>query len=243
MLEPFADDPNETGEMFYTLDETVALFREAYDNGFEASIHAIGDAAMERVISAAERVYPRTDEPDPVKRLRAAGLRRLRIIHASVIRPDHLERMRRLPVILDVQPNFLNSTGRCVPDRIGPDRMKYYTPIKSFMDAGILVTGGSDAPVDPALPFEGMECAVTRRGIDGYPAEGLAPQEAISAYDAVSMYTRNAAYCSSEEDVKGTISVGKYADFILIDRDIFAIEAETIHEIQVLKTVVGGKTV
>jgi predicted amidohydrolase YtcJ len=151
--------------------------------------------------------------------------------------------MSRLPIILDTQPNFFNSTGRCVPGRIGPDRMKYSTPLKSFQEAGILITGGSDAPVDPALPFEGIECAITRRGIDGYPDEGLAPQEAVSVYDAISLYTRNAAYCSSEENIKGTIAAGKYADFILIDRDIFGIEPTEIHEIGVVKTVLGGKTV
>jgi predicted amidohydrolase YtcJ len=102
--------------------------------------------------------------------------------------------------------------------------------------------GGSDAPVDPALPLAGIECAVTRRSLDGFPEDGLIPEEALSIYDAVSLVTRNAAFCSSEEHIKGTISAGKYADFILLDRDIFETEPSEIHEIRILRTVVGGRT-
>jgi predicted amidohydrolase YtcJ len=243
MIEPYSD-ADERGSTLYNLDEMIALFREAYDAGIECSVHAIGDAAMELVISAAEAVYPKIDEADPVKRLKIAGLRRLRIIHVSVVAPGHIERMRRMPIILDMQPNFINSDGFFINDRLG-DRLKYYTPIKSSIEAGIIVTGGSDAPVDEARPLIGIECAVTRKGVDDWPFGALAADEAISVYDAVSLYTRNAAYCSSEEDIKGTISEGKYADFILLEKDLFEVKPEdygTIHNIRVLKTVVGGKT-
>ncbi|MDR2609943.1 MAG: amidohydrolase family protein, partial [Clostridiales Family XIII bacterium] len=239
---PYSDDPDETGDIFHTLDSIVALLKEAYDAGIEASVHAIGDAAMELLISAAEIVYPKIDEPDPAKRLKAAGLRRLRIIHASVISPGHVERMQKLPIMLDMQPVFINSDGGFAGDRLGPERVKRYTALKTLTDAGIIIAGGSDAPVDAAMPFVGIECAVTRRKIGGTEADAIAPEEALSIYDAVSLYTRNAAYCSSEEDVKGTISTGKYADFILLDRDVFESEPDEIHNIRVLKTVVGGRT-
>jgi predicted amidohydrolase YtcJ len=87
-----------------------------------------------------------------------------------------------------------------------------------------------------------MECAVTRRSIGALPTESLVPEQAVSVYEAVSMYTRDAAYCSGEEAIKGTVSAGKYADFILIDKDIFEIEPSQIHTIKVLKTVMGGRT-
>jgi predicted amidohydrolase YtcJ len=242
MRAPYSDAPDEKGSLFYTKEELVAAFREACDVGIEVSVHVIGDAAMELAIAAAEAVYPASDERCPEKRLRAAGLRRLRIIHATVADPSQIARLGRLPVILDVQPNFIHSDGAFAPDRLGPGRIKFFTPLRSYIDAGILLAGGSDAPVDPPLPFLGMECAVTRKSIDGFPAEGLVPEEALSIYESVSMYTRNAAYCSSEENVKGTISAGKYADFILLDRDIFETRPTEIHRIGVLKTVVGGKT-
>ncbi|MDR1246350.1 MAG: amidohydrolase [Clostridiales Family XIII bacterium] len=241
MTEPYSDMPGERGDLFYTKDSLAALLRKAYDSGLEASVHAIGDAAMELLLDAAEEVYPASDERCPKKRLAAAGLRRLRVIHASVVNPSQIDRLRRLPILLDVQPNFIHSDGGFAPDRLG-DRIKGFTPLRSYIDAGILLAGGSDAPVDPPLPFLGIECAVTRKSIDGFPEDGLVPEEAISVYESVSMYTGNAAYCSGEENIKGTISVGKYADFILIDKDIFKIEPAEIHTAEVLKTVVGGKT-
>jgi predicted amidohydrolase YtcJ len=196
---------------------------------------------MELVLDAAEEVYPSSDERNPEKRLAAAGLRRLRVIHASVADPTQIDRLRKLPILLDIQPNFINSDGSFAPDRLG-DRIRNFTPLRSYIDAGIMLAGGSDAPVDPPLPFLGIECAVTRKSIEGLPAGGLVPEEAISVYEAVSMYTGNAAYCSGEENLKGTISAGKYADLILIDRDIFDIEPTEIHKTEVLKTVVGGRT-
>ncbi|MDR1136659.1 MAG: amidohydrolase [Clostridiales Family XIII bacterium] len=246
MREAYSDAPGEKGSIFFTREELAGLLREAYDHGMEASVHVIGDAAMDRLLDAAEDVYPISDDPIsyeacPEKRLAAAGARRLRVIHASLADSGQIDRLKRLPIILDMQPNFIHSDSSFAPERLG-ERMKNFMPLRSYIDAGILLTGGSDAPVDPPLPFLGMECAVTRRSIDGFPVEGLAPEQAISVYEAVSMYTRNAAYCSSEEHLKGTVSAGKYADFILIDRDIFEIETTEIHNTHVLKTVVGGRT-
>jgi predicted amidohydrolase YtcJ len=242
MIEPYSDAPDEKGDLFCSEDEITSLLKEAYDAGIEAGVHAIGDATMERLISVAEKIYPSSDEPDPVKRLKAAGHRRLRIIHATMIAPDHAARIAKLPSILDMQPIFINSDGSFASDRLGPERINRYTALKSLMNAGIIITGGSDAPVDAALPFVGIECAVTRTSVDHPETGTIAPDEALSIYDAVSLYTRNAAFCSGEEDIKGTVSAGKYADFILIDRDIFETEPTEIHNINVLKTVVGGKT-
>jgi predicted amidohydrolase YtcJ len=241
MREPYSDAPDEKGGLLYTKEELTALMRHAYDKGMEVSVHVIGDAAMDTLLDAAESVYPASDERLPEKRLMAAGTRRLRVIHACIADPGQIERLRRLPIMLDVQPNFIHSDSGFAPDRLG-ERVKYFMPLRSYTDAGILLTGGSDAPVDPPLPFLGIECAVTRRSTDGFPAEGFVPEEAISVYEAVSMYTRNAAYCSGEEHLKGTVSAGKYADFILIDKNIFEIEPTELHNIKVLKTVVGGKT-
>jgi predicted amidohydrolase YtcJ len=197
---------------------------------------------MELLLTAAEAVYPLSDEPDPIERLKEAGLRRLRIIHACMIAPGHDERIKRLPAILDVQPGFLHSDVHIAEDRLGPERMKYLMAFKTFIDNGILLTGGSDAPVDPPIPLNSIQCAVTRQDLTGFPEGGLTASEALSVYEAVALYTKNAAYCSSEEDVKGTISVGKYADFILLDKDIFAALPHEISSINVLRTVLGGDT-
>jgi predicted amidohydrolase YtcJ len=238
-LEPYSDAPEEMGIFAHTEEELTRMFQEAYDAGLEVSVHAIGDAAMERVLNSAERVYPSIDETDPFKRLAQCD-KRLRIIHAALIKPAHIGRLKKLPVMLDVQPGAIHSDVQMVEARIGADRLKYLMPFRTFIDNGILLTGGSDAPVDPPIPLNGIQCAVTRRDLNGLPDAGLQADEAISVYEAVAMYTKNAAYCSNEENDKGTISVGKYADFILLDRDIFEADPQDIHNIKVVKTVVGG---
>jgi predicted amidohydrolase YtcJ len=241
MLEPYSDAPGETGIITHTTEELTELFRDAYDAGLEVSVHVIGDAAMECALDAAEKVYPVLGECDPLKRL-AKTDKRLRIIHAMIIKPGHIERIKRLPIILDVQPGFLHSDVHIAEDRLGPDRLKYLMPFKTFIDNGILLTGGSDAPVDPPVPLNGIQCAVTRQDLGGFPEKGLVAEEALSVYEAVALYTKNAAYCSNEEHIKGTISVGKYADFILLDKDIFEVEPNEISKIKVLRTVLGGDT-
>jgi predicted amidohydrolase YtcJ len=241
LLEPYSDAPGETGIITHTTEALTKLFKEAYDAGLEVSIHVIGDAAMERALDAAENVYPVIDEKDPVKRL-AGTDKRLRIIHAMIIAPGQLERIKKLPIILDVQPGFLHSDVHIAEDRLGADRLKCLMPFRTFIDNGILLTGGSDAPVDPPIPLNSIQCAVTRQDLEGFPEGGLVPEEAITVYEAVAMYTKNAAYCSNEEHVKGTISVGKYADFILLDKDIFGIEPSEISGVKVLRTVLGGDT-
>ncbi|MDR2133274.1 MAG: amidohydrolase family protein, partial [Clostridiales Family XIII bacterium] len=135
MRDSYSDAPDEKGSLFYTKESLTAAFREAYDSEFEVSVHVIGDAAMDMVLEAAEEVYPASDERLPEKRLAAAGRRRLRIIHASMADPLQIERLRRLPVILDVQPNFIHSDGGFVPDRLGEGRLKYFTPLRSYIDA------------------------------------------------------------------------------------------------------------
>jgi predicted amidohydrolase YtcJ len=157
-----------------------------------------------------------------------------------------LEREGALPVRVVVNSAYFPET-LCAQTGFGTDMVKVGAK-KIFLDGSLggrtaaMIEPYTDAPVDPPLPFLGMECAVTRKSVAGFPTGGLVPEEALSVYDAVRMYTRNAAFCSSEEHLKGTISPGKYADFILIDRDIFEIEPTEIHNIKALKTVVGGKT-
>jgi predicted amidohydrolase YtcJ len=240
LLRPYSDAPSESGILNFTEDELRAQMQSGYDAGLEVSIHAIGDAAMERIVSAAEAVYPLSENEDPAERLRAAGKRRLRIIHAMVVNDDIIRRLRRLPVILDVQPGFIDDDVDYAEDRLGSERVNYFLPLKSFMDNGIMVAGGSDYPFGGKPPLAAIQCAVTRKNLSGFPAGGLAPSEALSVYRATSMFTRNAAYGSSEENQKGTITAGKFADLVILDRDIFTTPADKISTIKILKTILGG---
>ncbi|MDR1042270.1 MAG: amidohydrolase [Clostridiales Family XIII bacterium] len=241
LLEPYSDAPEETGVFNFTEEELREQMQNAYDAGLEVSVHAIGDAAMERVLNAAEAVYPLSDEANPVARLLAAGKRRLRIIHAMVIHEDHIKRLARLPVILDVQPGFLDDDAEFAEARLGKDRLKYFLPLRLFTENGVLLAGGSDYPFGGKPPLAAIQCAVTRRTLQGFPEEGLAPHEALTVFEAVAMYTRNAAYCSSEEHLKGTIATGKFADLVVLDRDVFKTPLDEIKDIKILKTIVGGE--
>jgi predicted amidohydrolase YtcJ len=233
LIEPYSDLPGERGILNYTHADLREQIRDAYEAGMEVAIHAIGDRAMEEVISSIEEVY-RADAPNRMK---------FRIIHASLTNTDQIERMKKLPIILDVQPIFVRSWVYIAEDRLGKDRVKLYLPFKTYLDNGLLVTGGSDAPVDLADPLIGIQCAVTRQDLFGYPDEGFLPEQALSVYEAASLFTRNAAYCSNEKEVKGTLEKGKFTDLAVLDRDIFETDPHEIHKIRVLKTILGGETV
>ena len=235
LTEPYSDAPEEDGLLLYTQEELDAEMIDAYRNDMQISVHAIGDRAMDMVLTGIEHTLAAV--PDGRKSLR------FRIIHDILVRADQIERMKKLPVILDVQPVFLRSWVTLAESRVGKDRMEYFLPFKTFMDNGLIVTGGSDAPVETTNPLVGIQCAVTRQDLTGYPPEGFVPKEALSVYEAVSMYTKNAAYCTNEENILGTLEEGKLADFIVLDSNIFEIDPHDIHKLKVLRTVVGGDTV
>lgn len=232
LLEEYSDEPGTYGVLVRTQEEMNTEVLESYQYGMEVAIHAIGDKAMDMVLTAIENA------------VKICGVKkRFRIIHAMVIAEGYIERMKKLPVILDVQPVFIRNWVDICEDRIGKKRKKYFLPLRSYMEAGVIVTGGSDAPVEDINPFIGIECAVTRSAPGRKEENCLVPEERISIYQAVSMFTKNAAYCTNQENIRGTISVGKYADFVALNEDIFQICPQRIHEIKVEKTVVGGNVV
>jgi predicted amidohydrolase YtcJ len=146
-----------------------------------------------------------------------------------------------LPVILDVQPGFLDDDVEFAEERLGKDRLKYFMPFNMLGKNGVLLAGGSDYPFGGKPPLSAIQCAVTRRTLRGRPKEGLTPEEAVTVYEAVAMYTKNASYCSSEENIKGTITPGKFADLVVLSRNIFETPPSEIADIKILKTIVAGK--
>lgn len=233
LRDDYSDMPGERGVMVHSQESLNAEVKNAYDMGMEVAIHAIGDRALDMVLDAIENAY------DP----QSENKNRFRIIHVQIVWPEQIERMKKLPVILDVQPGFIMNWVDIAVDRLGKERMAYMFPFRSMMDAGLILTGGSDACVVEARPLEGIECAVTRKDCRGRSENILAPDESISVFEAASMFTRNAAYCTREEEIKGTLEVGKYADLVVLDENLFEVPVETIHNIKVCRTVVAGKTV
>lgn len=144
--------------------------------------------------------------------------------------------MKKLPVIIDIQPMFVSTNVRWSESRVGHERAKYNYCWRRLIDEGFLLTGGSDAPCESFDPLKGTYAIVTRQGLDGYPEEGWFPEERVTPYEALSMYTKNAAYASYEEHIRGTIEAGKYADFVILDKDVFKVPHPEIKNISVLRT-------
>ncbi|MDR2132360.1 MAG: amidohydrolase [Clostridiales Family XIII bacterium] len=261
LLAPYCDAPDEKGLLVHSQDELTALVGEAYDYGCDIAIHAIGDGAMEFVLNAIESVLdarayddagvavagPLDEAPEGFREAAARKYRgrypRFRIIHASLIDPSHTARIARLPVILDVQPSFVRNWHSLAEARVGKERSDWLYPLRTFTRNGILLTGGSDAPVEPSDPLMGIQVAVTRSDLGGVPAGGFIPREKLDVFDAVALYTRNAAYCTHEEDRKGTITEGRLADLIVLSDDIFAIDPQRIAATRVEQVYLGGERV
>jgi predicted amidohydrolase YtcJ len=201
-------------------------------------IHAIGDRANHDVLDVFAEVR---------KQEAAAGIprdqRRHRLEHVQVIHPDDLPRLAELDVIASVQPIHATQDMNNV-DAFWGRRGELAYAFRKLLDSGARMAFGSDAPVETPNPFVGIHAAVTRRRADGYPNEaGWHPSEKLTVAEAVAGYTTGAAYAESLETVMGSITPGKYADFIVPDRDIFTCDPMTIHETQVQLTVVGGAIV
>jgi predicted amidohydrolase YtcJ len=225
---PYSDAPGWTGTPIYTPAELMSRIRSAREKGFASAVHAIGDAALDTLLTILEAL-PR-------------GPLRDRIIHAEVIRPDLVERMAALGdrVVVDIQPRFTVSDFPWIADRLGDERIANACAWKTLKDAGLFLAGGSDAPIEPLEPLLGIHAAVTRRPpfADG---DGYGMAEALSPEEAVRLFSRDTSYASQTETEKGVIAPGWLADFTVLDRDIvFPETVDQIRDANVLYTIVGG---
>lgn len=223
LCEPYSDDSATKGIMMYTQEELNDLVAKANKAHLQLAVHAIGDRTMDCALTAFEKAledFPRKDH-------------RHRIEHASVLNDALIQRMKRLKVIASIQPHFVH-TDFWVVDRVGSTRAKWVYPFKTLINSGILVTGGSDCPVEPINPLLGVHAAVTR---DKFPSER------ISVEDALRLYTVKAAYASFEENVKGSIETGKLADLVVLSDDPLITPSGEIKDIRVEKTIIGGRVV
>ena len=233
LYEPYSDMPGQRGVQNFTQEEINAMCQKAYDMNLQIGIHAIGDMGLEIALNAIEKVYHSNPKPN----------QRFRLIHVICLNEDLIARMKKLPVVLDVQPKFVSSDLKWAEDRLGPERVKYAYIWRRLLDEGFTITGGSDSPVEPYNPFLGIHSIVTRKDLEGYPEGGWYPDQRVTVYEAIEMYTKNSAYASFEEEIKGTLKPGKLADFIVIDRNPFTIDPDTLKDVKVLKTYLGGEEV
>ena len=233
MRKPYHDDPNTCGVECLTQEQLNAMVKLADDNRFQVMVHAIGDEAICHVLTSYENVYnPETNNP-----LRHG------VNHCQITDIPMLERFRDSNTLAFVQPIFLHYDLHIVADRVGDALASTSYAFNTMEELGIHTAYGTDAPVEDLNPFECMYCAVTRKDLSGNPKDGFYTNECVSIETAVERYTIGSAYASSEEDIKGTLSVGKLADLIILDKDIYTIDAEEIKDTHVVLAMVGGEVV
>ena len=232
-LEPFTDAPDDSGFLINELDDMREWISGADAAGLQVMVHAIGDRAIRDLLDLFLDAVEANGERD----------RRFRMEHAQHIHPDDIERFAVQGIIASMQPYHAIDDGRWADRVIGPERARTTYAFRSLIDSGARVAFGSDWTVAPATPLEGIYAAATRRTIDDAYPDGWVPGQKISVEQALRAYTTDAAYTSFEEDRKGSLKPGMLADFVILDRDITSIPAETIPDTAVLRTVVGGRTV
>jgi len=224
MNEPYADVVDgEKGFMVRSKPELVRLFKEADDLGFQIICHAIGDKANRIVVHAFKDALVSGE----------IHHQRNRIEHASMLTSDVLVDAAKLGLVFVCQPSFIISERDWLERRLGPERIKYTYPFKFIIDAGIVLAGATDAPVESPSILKAIEACVTRCG--------LAPEQAITVNEALKMFTINAAYAIHQENLKGSLEKGKNADFLVLDNDLLSVKPGKIHEIQILATFKKGE--
>jgi hypothetical protein len=233
LLAPYSDDPNTSGIMTIEPEKLKAMALERDKLGFQLAFHAIGDRANRVALDVFESVL----------RVNGTRDRRDRIEHAQVVAPDDIERFGTLHVIASMQPSHQSNDMRWAEQRLGPERVNGAYAWNSIQKSGARLAFGTDYDVEPINPFRGVYACVTRELPEGGPAGGWQPQEKISLDDCIRAYTIGSAYAQFEEGKKGDLKEGKYADFIILSQDLTKAAPKEILNMEVLQTVVGGRTV
>ena len=232
MLEPYSDDAENRGLPFWTQEELDSFVAKANNLGFQVGIHAIGDLGNRMALDAFEKAQD--GRPSSIRN---------RIEHAQIIALDDIPRFSALGVIASIQATHATSDKNMAEDRVGTERILGGYAWRRLLDSGAVLANGSDFPVELSNPFHGLYASVTRQGRDGEPEGGWYPDQALTRAEALHSFTLAAAFAAHQEDRMGSLEAGKWADFIIIDRDYFAIPASEIDDIKVLQTWVGGKQV
>jgi len=232
LSQPYSDEPGTRGLEVTPEARLADVIRRAAKAGFQPCVHAIGDAAVTRVLDLYER------ELGP-----AGAALRPRIEHAQVVRPADVPRFATLGVIAAVEPTHCTSDMPWAPARLGPERIAWAYRWRSLLDAHARLCLGSDVPVESPDPRLGLWAAVTRRTPQGTPSEGWNLAEALTSAEAVAGYTSWAAYAAFEENWRGTLVPGNAADLTILDRDVEVGGAAEILQAKILRTVVAGRDV
>ncbi len=229
LREPYYDEPGNYGMLVHSTNQLEEYVQLARKYGHTVAVHAIGDLAIETILDVFAAYPPCEGQLD-------------RVIHCSLVDNGILEKLAALPVAVDMQPQFVQGEYAAELARLGEERAKGLHPLKSLLDRGLVVAGGSDAPIEVPNPLYGIYAAVTRRNF-GESHRGYGPEEKISRFEAVQLYTIGAAQIIAQGHVRGKIEKGYTADFTILEEDLFTINIENIPQVKVANTVVDGRIV
>ena len=233
LLSDYSDDEGNQGLLMLSPDSFMADVRRALECGYQVNTHAIGDRGNRVVLDAYEQAMQATG--------RTSG--RHRVEHAQIVALDDIPRFAELGVIASMQPTHATSDMYWAEDRLGPERIQGAYAWRKFLDSGARLAFGSDFPVEQVNPLLGFYAAVTRQDAEGYPEGGWLPEERLTREETLRAFTLDAAYAAFMEDEVGSIEPGKYADFVVLSRDIMTIPELEILETDVVATYLGGKAV
>jgi predicted amidohydrolase YtcJ len=232
LLEPYEDAPSLSGLNLIPVDDVKETARLALEHNYQLGVHAIGDRANREVLDIYEDAFKTVDNGTE---------RRWRIEHAQHLHPTDIPRFGQLGVIASMQGVHCTSDGPWVPERLGDRRSEAGAYVwQKLMQSGAVVTNGTDAPVEDANPIASFYAAVTRRMNNG---NVFYPDQRMSRIEALKSYTVNNAYAAFEENLKGTLEVGKLADVVVLSKDILTVPEEEILDARVDFTIVGGQVV
>ena len=228
---PYEDDPDNTGLLRITPEYITAISRAALEAGMGVNTHCIGIRGNRLSLEAYEKALQENPKPD----------HRFRIEHAQILEQQDIEKFASLGIIPAMQPTHCTSDMPFVEDRVGAERAKGAYAWRWFIDAGLVIPCGSDFPVESNNPLLGIYAAVTRQDPAGWPEGGWHPEQRMTIQEAIKGFTIWAAYAAFQEDVLGSIEVGKYADFTVLDKNILEIDPKEILTTKTVYTIVGGQ--
>jgi predicted amidohydrolase YtcJ len=233
LLAPYSDEPGNSGLLVSRPDHIRAWAEAALRRGFQVNVHAIGDRGNRIVLDAFDSALKKIPKAD----------HRFRIEHAQVLSPDDIPRFAKLGVIPSMQATHQTSDMRWAQARLGPERIRGAYAWRSLLNTGVVIPNGTDFPVEEVNPLLTFHAAVTRQDPSNLPAGGWYPEQKMTREEALQSMTIWPAYAGFQESILGSLSPGKYADFVVLDRDIMQIPDTEILGTRVISTWIGGKRV
>jgi predicted amidohydrolase YtcJ len=238
LLEPYNDMPDSKGFLRVKEEDLLPMLEEALRKGIQVQTHAIGDYANRFVLDEYEKALKAV--PPEQRKIREP---RWRDEHSQIVNPADIPRFAKLGIIPSMQPSHAIGDLHFAPSRLGINRLEGAYAWQSFIKSGVIVPGGSDAPVERGEPMIEFYAAVARKDMKGFSGEGWHPEEAVTREQALKMFTIWPAYAAFEEKLRGSIEVGKLADFTVLSADIMKIPETEILKTRCVMTVIGGEVV